>query len=50
MFLALVLSVMAVGSASANDGDRRPAGVSFGLGGNNGGGGGGYGGCGGCCP
>lgn len=36
MFLALVLSVMAVGSASANDGDRRPAGVSFGLGGNNG--------------
>ena len=36
MFLALVLSVVAVGSASANDGARRPAGISFGIGGDNG--------------
>lgn len=36
MFLALVLSAVAVGSASANDGARRPAGISFGIGGDNG--------------
>ena len=36
MFLALVLSVVAVGSASADDGLRRPAGISFGIGGDNG--------------
>lgn len=36
MFLALMLSAMAIGSVSANDGERRPAGAMFGFG--NGGG------------
>lgn len=36
MFLAVVLSAIAIGSASANDGDRRPNGVVFGVGGNGG--------------
>ena len=31
MFLALMLSAMAIGSASANDVERRPAGVMFGV-------------------
>jgi hypothetical protein len=34
MFLALLLSVMAVGAASANDASRRPSGVAFGFGDN----------------
>ncbi len=32
MFLALMLSVMAVASASANDSARRPSGAMFGIG------------------
>lgn len=34
IFLALMLSVMAVGAASANDAARRPSGVAFGFGDN----------------
>ncbi len=36
MFLALMLSAMAIGSASANDVERRPAGFMFGMGGDDG--------------
>ena len=36
MFLALVLSAMAIGSVSANDGNRRPGGAMFGVGGKDG--------------
>lgn len=32
MFLALMLSAMAIGSVSANDAERRPAGAMFGIG------------------